>query len=99
MCPCKKSANDFKSYEISEEASVNINNEEAASKVLLFDQALEAQSGENFGDCLKIHCLILGKKLHPDENASKLKEKCEVFLKKINQAYFTILGSPNSYFS
>ena len=42
LCPCKKSAkNDFKSYEISEEVSVN--NEEAALKVLLFDQALEAQ--------------------------------------------------------
>ena len=40
-----------------------------------------------------------GKKFHPDDNAPELKEKCEVFMKKINQAYFTILGSLNSYFS
>ena len=41
----------------------------------------------------------MGKIFHPDENAPELKEICEVFMKKINQAYFTILGSLNSYFS
>ena len=97
QCPCKKTASDFNSWEISIESPIT--NEEAAMRILMFDKALEAQKEKNFCNYLKIHFLILGRKFHPDENSPELKGKCEEIMQKINLAYFTVLGSLNSSFN